>query len=300
MTSDTTFAGLQFFMNNLFALELVYCMSHILQLRSNRLCALVLLAGTNLTIVLHYAGVSAIVRLIVITLPTYYLFPVAWSKGPLNRRLLLAALPPVGFLIGEVAGSLTYSFLADTFRYDTVATSNSSFIVLAYSIVFLAIGVYNVLLLTLNSRIDLSSIPIPTLPFALLLMWSFVFCGCIAAVWEDVQSIEVFPPPSAMVLVSTLLYVFISFGALSIAREESRISRKKADAMALVRQTKHMREEILYATHRSVDLKRLRHELAAQIGVIPSLVEEGRTREAESRLTTLASQAERITKETNE
>ena len=299
MSTDILSIVLQLVVNNASALELAYLLTHVLQMRSNRAYVITLLAGTNLTLVLHYLGVPSIVRLLLVTIPFYYLLPIAWSKGPINRRIIWATLSLTCLLVGEVTGALTYNALTGSLYYQAVTASTIPLIALTYTVSFISIGIIALLFVALHNRIDLGESPVSMVPIALLLIWSFVFFARLIVRWSELQSVNAFSSSSAAMLICALLDIFIAFYSLSLAQAEAEASRKQAEAAALMRQTKHIRAEILTSSKHSAELKELRHELATQVGIISSLQERGDLDEVGKRLDVLLDQAQQIAGEAN-
>ena len=100
------------------------------------------------------------------------------------------------------------------------------------------------------------------------------------------------PMAPVAVLVGSIATVVVVFAALEVARQDLQVSRRNADQAARTRRTRHIRAEVAGITRSSVGVRRLRHDMANQVGVIDELVSEGRCTEAEDYLAALQEQAD--------
>ena len=95
----------------------------------------------------------------------------------------------------------------------------------------------------------------------------------------------------AVIMGYCVLSAVLGLLLITVAQRDARNKREMADQMAEARQTKHVRDEVEATTRRSMDLRRLRHDLANQMGVVTGLVAEGRYDDADRYLASLEAQA---------
>ena len=265
------------------SLEYAYAYCKVLRPKSNIRLVFVQLLATVLNYTLHVVGIDDIIRILAITLPAFVVFPIAIATGPLFRRILWIAIMPVFQFLGELTGSLTYYLLTGSMYYTAVTASNIVTIQFTYAVVVLASGLSSLLAISLHDHVDLEGSTVSTAPIAGLLVWSFVLVTFLMVRTFQISDAAVFPPPVTLILATAVIYVVLVLAMLSFMQVEAQAARTRADSAALVRQTKHMRAEILTSTQRLVALRRLRHDLTNHTSGISS-----------ERLATLPAQADRI------
>ena len=300
MSLDAILALVQYAVNMTFAAESCFMYSRVLQLRSSRLFSLVFFAGTTLTIVLHHLNVPSIIRLLTITVPMYFVFPLAWSTGPLGKRLLWTSLSPMVLFTGEWAGTLIYGLFTGEPYYTSVTPENIGYIMLTYAFSMLFYGSLTMLLVALHDRLETNVGAVSTLPFAALLLWSFVVGAYLIMMWNDNMGTHNYWMSVTASSLTAITNIVLSFATLALAHSESKAIRERQDAAALVEQTAHMRAKILATTQHSVALRQLRHDLATQMGSILGLEVAGQREEAMRKLKHLQNQARAISSEGHE
>jgi hypothetical protein len=92
----------------------------------------------------------------------------------------------------------------------------------------------------------------------------------------------------------------LSLALVPIARNDAQLKRQIAERAATVRQDKRVRDEVRAATRRSLGMRRLRHDLANQMGVVGELVAQGRADDADRYLAALQTQAHKLTEAVHE
>ena len=95
----------------------------------------------------------------------------------------------------------------------------------------------------------------------------------------------------AVVMGYCLLSAILGLLLIAVAQRDARNKRAIADQMAEARQAKHVRDEVEATTQRSMDLRRLRHDLANQMRVVTGLVNAGHYDDADRYLASLEAQA---------
>ena len=296
---ELEFDVLYYFVNIVVALEMTYAYCRVLHLRSNALFAFIQVAGTNLSFLLLHLQWPSVERFFLISIPMYVIFPIALARDPWGKRLLWTMVVPMVFVITDAAGTLCYYMLTGALIYDTITDANAPAVLMTYVVLMFVAGISSIGVAAIHDRIK-SKVGgaggLPAIPIVALLFWSHVLTVIAYAGWAAYGKIDVFPSPAFVIPSIAVLDVALSFAALLFVQTETRARRMQADAAAQVRQTKHMRNEILVSTQQSVALKRLRHDLATQMHAIPAMQQNGQEGMALERLNALQHQAQEITR----
>ena len=94
-----------------------------------------------------------------------------------------------------------------------------------------------------------------------------------------------------LALAYTCICIGLGLAIHLIARRESRARRNLVNLTAMARQAKHAKSEIAASTDRTLNVRRLRHDLANQVEIVNHMAQQGRLCDADKYLATLQSQA---------
>ena len=82
-----------------------------------------------------------------------------------------------------------------------------------------------------------------------------------------------------------------------LAHTDARARRRKANELASKEQISRMRVELAESARRSLELRRLRHDMANQVAVVDELVKHGRMTDADAYLAQLQQRAHALTQD---
>lgn len=285
---EQEFVIIQYLMNVLCNLELAYGYCRLLRIRSNAVLALELVANMSLSYVLMMMGVPSAARFLLVSIPMYIVWPFVLSQGPLSWRALWITALFMCIAVSDISAAMTYFLLSGSPTYEVVTTQNAPLILITDEVLLLVTAALCMLLITLHDRLDLESyksyMGLSAVPYALLPLWMITFSIFLFTsyqVWGYSMDGSVLPTVAVLISVAIDVATVVVFFKLS--QSEAREARLQTNAAATVRQTKHIRTEILASTRRSMELRRLRHDLAKHVSGVSS-----------EELATLEEQAARI------
>ena len=291
------FDVLYYLMNSVIVAEMVYTYCRVLDMRSNAVFIAIVFASMNLTYLLQLLEWSSMARFFLLTIPTYVAFPIAFARDPLGKRLLWAIMVPAVFEVTDAMGSLSYYLFTGAQTTYTSAAANTSATHMTYMVLLFVSSMMNIGIIAVHDRVGTKVGDVresSVLPIVALLLWFHILPVIASAIWSLSKTTDVFPSPDITLYCIALFDGVLSFVILHFVLTETKAQHMQADAAALVRQTKHMRAEILSSAKQSVALRRLRHDLAAQVDIILNLQQSGDEDGAMERLRALQNQAKDI------
>ena len=238
-------------------------------------------------------GLPSIINLLFISPLTAVILPVAMSRGPIRTRVTRTLLLSAVTMCTEFAAAGTYGLLTGSTPHPSVSDEYQLipfFMSYMVAILFNALATEGVIALCRRENADMD----PSLRFPMFaLILGTHFAG-------GAMSIRMYLSHTYRssvligVFVTDLLTLAVALVALDLTQRELLASQRAADQAALIRQSRHLKSEVLNIASSSVATRRLRHDLANQVDVIDELLEEGRMGAAEQYLSELQRRAQAL------
>ena len=269
------------------AVELIvrraFCM--VLDIRSVLLSLLLWLCCFGMSFTMLFMGFNPIVRAFIVNVLANLAIPMVMSHGPIGQRLTRIAFLNMVVLLTEIIGTLVYYMLSGQPFPSNLSEAAPLTITLVYTVLIFTTTITCEAAIALLRRTD-DAWDEAFEPTAFIMMTSSFMFFVMLLVRFDLGNVE-----SAIVPVVTglgaILAVTISLLLLRIARWDAHAKREIALQAANKRQIKHLMEEAERMTSRSTAMRRIRHDLANQIGIVHALADQGRFAEADEYLSGL-------------
>ena len=266
------------------AVELIvrraFCM--VLDIRSVLLSLLLWLCCFGMSFTMLFMGFNPIVRAFIVNVLANLAIPMVMSHGPIGQRLTRIAFLNMVVLLTEIIGTLVYYMLSGQPFPSNLSEAAPLTITLVYTVLIFTTTITCEAAIALLRRTD-DAWDEAFEPTAFIMMTSSFMFFVMLLVRFDLGNVE-----SAIVPVVTglgaILAVTISLLLLRIARWDAHAKREIALQAANKRQIKHLMEEAERMTSRSTAMRRIRHDLANQIGIVHALADQGRFAEADEYL----------------
>lgn len=266
------------------AVELIvrraFCM--VLDIRSVLLSLLLWLCCFGMSFTMLFMGFNPIVRAFIVNVLANLAIPMVMSHGPIGQRLTRIAFLNMVVLLTEIIGTLVYYMLSGQPFPSNLSEAAPLTITLVYTVLIFTTTITCEAAIALLRRTD-DAWDEAFEPTAFIMMTSSFMFFVMLLVRFDLGNVE-----SAIVPVVTglgaILAVTISLLLLRIARWDAQAKREIALRAANKRQIKHLMEEAERMTSRSTAMRRIRHDLANQIGIVHALADQGRFAEADEYL----------------
>ena len=266
------------------AVELIvrraFCM--VLDIRSVLLSLLLWLCCFGMSFTMLFMGFNPIVRAFIVNVLANLAIPMVMSHGPIGQRLTRIAFLNMVVLLTEIIGTLVYYMLSGQPFPSNLSEAAPLTITLVYTVLIFTTTITCEVAIALLRRTD-DAWDEAFEPTAFIMMTSSFMFFVMLLVRFDLGNVE-----SAIVPVVTglgaILAVTISLLLLRIARWDAHAKREIALQAANKRQIKHLMEEAERMTSRSTAMRRIRHDLANQIGIVHALADQGRFAEADEYL----------------
>ena len=286
-------------------LELVFCrgMCGVIAMRSDLLYYVLHMLCYAASWTMRWSGTSDFVRSVTIITLTMVVLPLALSQGRMRARVLRMLLIDMCIVITEPLGSFMYSALTGGSAYPMAVTSDTfGAVSITYAVLILASAVETQLVIVLCRRFDQDQDADLEAPVLALMLGSIglvtvqlyrFYVPVLSSGYYDTRLISV-------MVVYCICEFVLSLALVPIARNDAQLKRQIAERAATVRQDKRVRDEVRAATRRSLGMRRLRHDLANQMGVVGELVAQGRADDADRYLAALQTQAHKLTEAVHE
>ena len=266
------------------AVELIvrraFCM--VLDIRSVLLSLLLWLCCFGMSFTMLFMGFNPIVRAFIVNVLANLAIPMVMSHGPIGQRLTRIAFLNMVVLLTEIIGTLVYYMLSGQPFPSNLSEAAPLTITLVYTVLIFTTTITCEAAIALLRRTD-DAWDEAFEPTAFIMMTSSFMFFVMLLVRFDLGNVE-----SAIVPIVTglgaILAVTISLFLLRIARQDAQAKREIALRAANKRQIKHLMEEAERMTSRSTAMRRIRHDLANQIGIVHALADQGRFAEADEYL----------------
>lgn len=266
------------------AVELIvrraFCM--VLDIRSVLLSLLLWLCCFGMSFTMLFMGFNPIVRAFIVNVLANLAIPMVMSHGPIGQRLTRIAFLNMVVLLTEIIGTLVYYMLSGQPFPSNLSEAAPLTITLVYTVLIFTTTITCEAAIALLRRTE-DAWDEAFEPTAFIMMTSSFMFFVMLLVRFDLGNVE-----SAIVPVVTglgaILAVTISLFLLRIARQDAQAKREIALRAANKRQIKHLMEEAERMTSRSTAMRRIRHDLANQIGIVHALADQGRFAEADEYL----------------
>ena len=254
----------------------------VLDIRSVLLSLLLWLCCFGMSFTMLFMGFNPIVRAFIVNVLANLAIPMVMSHGPIGQRLTRIAFLNMVVLLTEIIGTLVYYMLSGQPFPSNLSEAAPLTITLVYTVLIFTTTITCEAAIALLRRTD-DAWDEAFEPTAFIMMTSSFMFFVMLLVRFDLGNVE-----SAIVPVVTglgaILAVTISLLLLRIARWDAHAKREIALQAANKRQIKHLMEEAERMTSRSTAMRRIRHDLANQIGIVHALADQGRFAEADEYL----------------
>ena len=234
-----------------------------------------------MSFVTQQMGLNPFVRTIIVNALANLTIPLVMSRGPIGQRLTRIAFVNMVILMTEISGTITYlalsghPFPSDFYEADPLS------IVLVYTVLVFTATITCEATIAFFHRGN--SLDEAFEPAAFIMMASSFVFFIMLMVRFDLSNVEGAIVPIVTGL-GAILAVTISLFLLRIARQDAQAKREIALQTARRQQIEHLMEEAERMTSRSTAMRRIRHDLANQIGIVHALADQGRFAEADEYL----------------
>lgn len=265
------------------AVELIvrraFCM--VLDIRSVLLSLLLWLCCFGMSFTMLFMGFNPIVRAFIVNVLANLAIPMVMSHGPIGQRLTRIAFLNMVVLLTEIIGTLVYYMLSGQPFPSNLSEAAPLTITLVYTVLIFTTTITCEATIAFFHRGN--SLDEAFEPAAFIMMASSFVFFIMLMVRFDLSNVEGAIVPIVTGL-GAILAVTISLFLLRIARQDAQAKREIALRAANKRQIKHLMEEAERMTSRSTAMRRIRHDLANQIGIVHALADQGRFAEADEYL----------------
>ena len=265
-----------------------FCM--VLDIRSVLLSLLLWLCCFGMSFTMLFMGFNPIVRAFIVNVLANLAIPMVMSHGPIGQRLTRIAFLNMVVLLTEIIGTLVYYMLSGQPFPSNLSEAAPLTITLVYTVLIFTTTITCEAAIALLRRTD-DAWDEAFEPTAFIMMTSSFMFFVMLLVRFDLGNVE-----SAIVPIVTglgaILAVTISLFLLRIARQDAQAKReialRAADKRQIQLEEEALREiemeEAERMTSRSTAMRRIRHDLANQIGIVHALADQGRFAEADEYL----------------
>lgn len=257
----------------------VFCM--VLDIRSVLLSLLLWLCCFGMSFTMLFMGFNPIVRAFIVNVLANLAIPMVMSHGPIGQRLTRIAFLNMVVLLTEIIGTLVYYMLSGQPFPSNLSEAAPLTITLVYTVLIFTTTITCEATIAFFHRGN--SLDEAFEPAAFIMMASSFVFFIMLMVRFDLSNVEGAIVPIVTGL-GAILAVTISLFLLRIARQDAQAKREIALRAANKRQIKHLMEEAERMTSRSTAMRRIRHDLANQIGIVHALADQGRFAEADEYL----------------
>lgn len=285
--------------NVVFELILIRATCKVLDMWSKTLFSASILAVMALSAFLRTAGMPEGLRVAVISPLSFFVLPIAFSRGPVQKRISRVCLLISASLPAEFAAAITYSLLSGQSLFPSPGTEVApSEYALIYPISLLTSALTYEIVIAFCMRADDRDMAPLNLSVVALILGSYLFFGFFIIRVNNVQS------QGSFISVASFLWTLLTFATtvstLELAQRDARAMKDHANQVVITRQACHVKREVGTMAHASSSVRRLRHDLANQVGVIDELLTEDQYKAAERYLLELQSRASELMKDSYE
>ena len=267
----------------------------VLDMRSNALFAISILTLMGLSLTFRASGLPEGLRIAIVSPLSALVLPIALSKGSFRKRisricLLTAAAPPA-----EYAATITYTLLSGQTPYPSTGMEAlaSDYALIYASCILTSAITYEAVIAFCTRADDRSLLPLNLSVIALSLETYLIF-GFVSIRIYDAQSRS--PLLAVAAFLCTVLSFVISISTLEVAQWDAKATKEHSSKVAIARQIYHVKREIVVTAHVSSSMRKLRHDLANQIGVVNELIDAGHVDVAEQFLLELQVRIHKLVK----
>ena len=275
----------------------IRCFCRVLDMRSNVLFGGLYLADALANLIVHFTGAPIVLRLLILNPLVSFILPVALSRGPLRKRIARTILINAVIIIVEPLSMLTFWLQERQLYYEVVDASNYLSVIITYLVTILATALVFELPIIYCGRVDQRldaqiEKSVVALIGALSAINLFFMTRSIMLATGSHTTVS----GTALVVLcaSCIGCIFVAYTVFSIARREAAARNHKTYRAAQVRHERHARFELERALQHDLALRRLRHDLANQVGIVAQLLDAGDVQEADDYLAALQGQAEHL------
>ena len=256
----------------------VYAFCHLLDMRSNRVFAFVSMLGMVASLVLDELGLPVIVRILLAGPLLILGFPILYSRGPLRARVTRAFVIITCVILTEYIGNFIQSAFIGLNTIPDLHGTDIADISLLYAIMLpIVIILLQTVIIAFNSADQYRDTTFG-LPIVALLFWTYIIT-LLASFHFTVEGLGNTSLPLVLLLY-TLLAFAIGLATLELTRKTAQSHREATNLEAAIQHDEHVREEIESLVNRSMEVRRLRHDLANQMNVVCELAEKDHADEA--------------------
>lgn len=278
------------------------CLCSILEMRSNVAFCLTTLAYFFLGLSFRVMELPAAVHAIGYSIPLTFVIPVLFSKGPLIKRMVRTALYVLFMTLSEIVGIAAAILLLGeqaTFILPASAEAQVDPVIAAciYLIALFAAVLVFELLILICRRFDEGRGSLASLPPVVLLLVSFHLHCLLLIRFNNTDHKQV---ALVIYILCVVVTVLTCLAMLDLSYKDLQVSRENANRATALRQARHLRAKIEASTRLSMDARRLRHDLANQIGIVSQLATQGHRDDADRYLAALQQRADGLSKESHE
>jgi len=291
-----TYVVLHFFLALLVELPIIRATYSILRMRSVGLFVTLHLVLYCFGFFIKYLPAAKIViglLSFVTSITILIVLPFGLSTGTARSRLVRICLICLGAIMTEYVGGSTYSFISggQIFPSELNRETIGSVVTVFSLLIVLAISV-NEALITLCGYLDHEQGATIEPPLIVLPLVTYLFLNLLYVRRDAIELHEATIP--MLLLVCSLITLAICAGLIFVAQREATAARKATDSAAMARQERHVRGEIEASVRRTMEMSRLRHDLANQVEVVEQLAAQGLFADADQYLARIQMQAQTL------
>lgn len=240
------------------------------------------------------------IRFILGPLLGYVLVPLVLSEGPLHQRVIRIVLVNTAVLVAEMVGPMLYVPISGGEAIPSgLDDSNIVPIVAIYAILTIVAAVLFELVVLVCEHVDRKEDARLEFPVVALMLSVF---GIYAYVYTHVldRNHDTSLPMVGMLFLFCIAGLAFGVALLEVSRRDAAARREEVRRDAALRQVERLRQDVTAEEKRLEATRRLRHDLANQVGVVRSLAARGDAATADRYLSELQRRALIIGKATHE
>ena len=273
----------------------IWTMSQIMNMRSQRLFLVSSILGSVVCQALFILRAPDVLPLIIGLITYGFGFPLCMSTGPMHTRVLRTILVNVAAMTCESGGRTLYVLLTGTGFPRSMDGMPIPSMLATFALTGILDGLLCAAIIAVCQWTDHDrNYPID-IPIVVLLFWSCFIClqfflWCSDSIFSSLGL-------TVTQFVYCMLAVVLALCTMILAHTDARASRRKANELASKEQISRMRVELAESARRSLELRRLRHDMANQVAVVDELVKHGRMTDADAYLAQLQQRAHALTQD---
>lgn len=286
---------LRLILNIVNQIAVIHATCKALKMRSTALFIVLSALGSGLGMFLQVIDTGTMIRSSVLGPLVTIVLPIACSQGPMRVRVTRTALILTAmFVTAFTSATLLLSMGLNETDTEVPIAHASEYVLFSCLTALVGAGAVEGTAYALGSPERNQDAALET-PALILLFWTYVLSMLITNQLKTADQANLMT--AVLGLLYSILSLALSFATLSATRSAAQAQRNTTNRLMSDRQAERIRTEMESSIHASINVRRLRHDLANQIDVVSELAQSGRIEEADQYLTDLQTRAQALTQD---